>query len=72
MRELIEQDGPVAVTEPTVIEVAVGAKNDRRERELRGLMRRFVLLRFEATVDADLVRIANVIALELDEASLRG
>jgi predicted nucleic acid-binding protein len=111
MRELIGSDGPVAVTEPIVMEVAVGAKSDRRKRELRGLMGRFTLLAFDTAVDfdgatriyrlcraagvtprglldcmiaavaqrqratvlahdADLARVAGVIGLELDHASL--
>jgi predicted nucleic acid-binding protein len=112
MRELIGSDGPVAVTEPIVMEVAVKAKSDRRERELRGLMGRFTLLACDTTVDfdgavriyrrcrsvgvtprglldcmiaavaqrhrasvlahdADFARVADVIGLEPDQASLR-
>lgn len=112
LTELIKQAGPVAVTEPIVMEVVVGAKSDRRERELLGLMRRFTLLGFDPGIDfdgavriyrrcrtagvtprglidcmiaavaqrhgaallahdADLTRIADVIALELDPATLR-
>ncbi len=112
LTELIEQGGPVAITEPIVMEVAIGAKDERRQRELRGLMRRFTLLPFDPGVDfdgavriycrcraagvtprglidcmiasvaqrneaallahdADLARIADVVALELDGATLR-
>lgn len=112
LRELIAEAAPVAVTEPIVMEVRIEARNDRREQELRRLMRRFTLLAFDAGVDfdgaariyrrcrtagvtprglidcmvasvaqrngaallahdADLARIAEVIALELDEATLR-
>jgi predicted nucleic acid-binding protein len=112
LRGLIEQEGPVAITEPVVMELAIGAKSERRERELRGLMARFTLLAFDAAIDfdgavriyrwcraagvtprglvdcmiasvaqrhraallahdADLARIADVIALELDDATLR-
>jgi predicted nucleic acid-binding protein len=112
LRELIESESTVAVTEPIVTEVLAGAKDSRRERELRHLMRRFTLLSFDSAVDfdgavriyglsraagvtprgmidcmiasvaqrhraallahdADLARIADVIALELDEATLR-
>ena len=112
LRELIEQEAPVAVAEPIVMEVAIGAKSERRERELRGLMARFTLLGFDPGVDfdgaariyrrcraagvtprglidcmiasvaqrhraallahdADLARIADVMALELDPATLR-
>lgn len=110
--QLIETDETLAVTEPIVMEVLAGAQDDRRELELRRLLLRFELLRFDAGVDfdgavrvyrvcraagvtprgmidcmiasvagraqarllahdADLARIADVIALDLDEASLR-
>lgn len=112
LTELIEQEGSVAITEPIVMEVASGAKSERRVRELRGLMARFTLLAFDAAVDfdgavriyrrcravgvtprglidcmiasvaqrndaallahdGDLARIADVIALVLDDATLR-
>ncbi len=35
MASLIESDGPLAVTEPVVMEVLAGAWNDRRENDLR-------------------------------------
>ena len=109
---LIESDGPVAVTQPVVMEVVAGARDDRREADLRRLLLRFELLSFdgvadfdgavriyrrcraagitprgmvdcmiasvawrrEATLlahDADMDRLARVIGIELDEASLR-
>jgi predicted nucleic acid-binding protein len=109
---LIESDGPVAVTQPVVMEVAAGARDDRREADLRRLLLRFELLSFdgvadfdgavriyrrcraagitprgmvdcmiasvawrrEATLlahDADMDRVARVVGIELDEASLR-
>ena len=109
---LIENDGPVAVTQPVVMEVLAGARDDRREADLRRLLERFELLSFDAVVDfdgavriyrrcraagvtprgmvdcmiasvawrreatllahdADMDRVARVIGLELDEASLR-
>ena len=109
---LIETDGPLAITEPVVMEVLAGARDDRREQSLRRLLLRFQLLRFDPAVDfdgaariyrrcraagvtprgmidcmiasvahraeaallahdADLARMANVIAFQLDEASLR-
>ena len=34
LSELIDTSGPVAVTEPVVMEVLAGARDDRREREL--------------------------------------
>jgi predicted nucleic acid-binding protein len=109
---LIESDGPVAVTEPVVMEVLAGARDDRREADLRGLLLRFELLRFDAIADfdgavriyrrcraagvtprgmvdcmiasvawrreaallahdADMDRVARVIGIGMDEASLR-
>ena len=109
---LIESDGPVAVTQPVVMEVVAGARDDRREADLRRLLLRFELLSFdgvadfdgavriyrrcraagitphgmvdcmiasvawrrEATLlahDADMDRVARVIGIELDEASVR-
>lgn len=108
---LIEADGPIAVTQPIIMEVLAGARSDR-ESDMRRLLLRFELLsvdivadfdgavriyrrcrsagvtprgmidcmiasvawRHRAAVlalDADLSRIAEVIGLDLDEASLR-
>lgn len=53
LRELIETDGPVAVTEPVIMEVLAGARDDRREADLRRLLRRFELLSFDAVSDFD-------------------
>ncbi len=50
---LIAEDGPVAVTEPVVMEVLAGARDDVRERMLRRLLLRFRLLPFDAAVDFD-------------------
>lgn len=50
---LIATDGPVAVTEPVVMEVLAGARNDARERDLRRLLTRFALLRFDPVADFD-------------------
>jgi predicted nucleic acid-binding protein len=112
VRELIETDGPLAVTEPVLMEVLAGARDGQREERLRRLMMRFSLLTFDpvadfegaATVyrrcraagitprglldcmiaavawrrgasllshDVDMDRVASVIGLTLDEASLR-
>ncbi len=109
---LIETGGPIAVTEPVVMEVLAGARDDRREADLRRLLGRFELLSFDAVSDfdgavriyrrcraagitprgmldcmiaavawrlgatllahdADLDRVARVIGIELDVASLR-
>ncbi|REJ85143.1 MAG: PIN domain nuclease [Acidobacteria bacterium] len=53
LTRLIEEDGPVAVTEPVIMEVLSGARNQAREVDLRRLLLRFDLLRFEAVVDFD-------------------
>ena len=112
LTELITADGPVAVTEPVVMEVLAGARSDKREDDLRRLLLRFRLLHFDAAADfdaavriyrrcrkagvtprglidcmiaavawrsgatvlahdADLDRVARVIGIELDRASLR-
>lgn len=51
LTELIAEEMPLAVTEPVVMEVMAGARSDRREADLRRLLLRFDLLRFDATVD---------------------
>ena len=50
---LIENDGPIAVTQPVVMEVVAGARDDRRETDLRRLLLRFELLSFDAVADFD-------------------
>ena len=113
LAELIAVDGPVAVTEPVVMEVLAGARSDDREDQLRRLLMRFHLLAFDSVADfdgamriyrrcrrvgvtprglidcmvasvarrgnasllahdADLARVATVIGIELDRASLTG
>jgi predicted nucleic acid-binding protein len=108
---LISSDGPLAVTEPVVMEVLAGARSDAREADLRRLLLRFELLSFDAAADfdaaahiyrrcrragitprglldcliasvawrrgatllahdADLDRVARVIGIDIDEASL--
>lgn len=110
--ELIDAAGPLAVTEPVVMEVLAGARDGRREEDLRRLLLRFELLSFDAVSDfdgavaiyrrcraagvtprgmldcmiaavawrtgarllshdADMDRVAGVVEIELDEASLR-
>jgi predicted nucleic acid-binding protein len=110
--ELIDTAGPLAVTEPVLMEVLAGARDERREADLRRLLLRFELLGFDAvsdfdgavaiyrrcraagvtprgmldcmivavawrtgatllSSDADMDRVAGVIEIELDEASLR-
>jgi predicted nucleic acid-binding protein len=53
LKELIETEGPVAVTEPIVMEVRAGARDERRESDLRRLLVRFELLSFETVTDFD-------------------
>ena len=53
LEELIETGGPVAVTEPVIMEVLAGARDDRREASLRRLLGRFQLLSFDAVTDFD-------------------
>jgi len=112
LSELIATDGPIAVTEPVVMEVLAGARSDDREAELRRFLLRFPLHPFDAATDfggaakiyrrcrragvtprgmidcliasvawrtqatllahdVDLDRVARVVGIEMDEASLR-
>jgi predicted nucleic acid-binding protein len=112
LSELIETGGPVGVTQPIVMEVLAGARDDRREADLHRLLLRFRFLNFDAVTDfngamriyrrcraagvtprnmvdcmiatvawrrratllaqdADLDRVARVIGIQLDGASLR-
>ena len=113
LTSLVESDGPLAVTEPVLMEVLAGARTDRREADLRRLLLRFellavepvadfeaaariyrrcrgvgvtprgvidcliaaVALRSEASLlasDIDLVRVAGVVGVALDDASSTG
>lgn len=113
LTELIREGGALGVTEPVLMEVMAGARDDRRERDLRRLLLRFELLaldtaadfdaaariyrrcrregvtprgmvdcliasvahRSKATLlaqDVDLSRVATVVGIELDPASLAG
>jgi hypothetical protein len=112
MVELIQSAGPVAVTEPVIMEVLAGARDDRREADLRRLLVSVNLLSFDSVTDfdgavriyrrcravgvtprgmidcmiaavawrrgaallshdVDMDRVAHVIEIELDDASLR-
>ena len=53
LEELIEVAGPVAVTEPVIMELVAGARTDGREAQLRRLLASFSLLRFDAAADFD-------------------
>jgi predicted nucleic acid-binding protein len=48
---LIADDGPLAVTEPVLMEVLAGARSESRERDLRRLLTRFEFLPFDAVAD---------------------
>jgi predicted nucleic acid-binding protein len=112
LAELIKSSDLVAVTEPVLMQVLAGAKDDRREADLRRLLQRFQWLPFDAVADfdgavriyrrcraagitprgmvdcmiaavawrrgatllahdADVDRVASVIGLDIDHASLR-
>lgn len=112
LSSLISTEGPLATTEPVVMEVLAGARDDERQADLRRLLRRFHLLGFDAAADfegaariyrrcrragvtprgmvdcmiaavasrrgaallahdVDMDRVAKVIGIEADEASLR-
>jgi len=112
LTDLIGEDGPLAVTDPIVMEVLAGARTDERERDLRRLLLRFHLLRFDVAADfhgaahiyrrcrragvtprglidcmiasvavrhrafllahdVDMDRVAKVVGIEMDDASLR-
>jgi predicted nucleic acid-binding protein len=53
LSRLIATTDDLAVTEPVIMEVLAGARDDRREGDLRRLMERFRLIRFDAAVDFD-------------------
>ena len=111
LSQLIRDEGPLALTEPVLMEIMAGARDDQRERALRRLLLRFDLLAFDPAADfdaaariyrrcrregvtprgmvdcliasvarrheaillahdADISRIARVVGIELDQASL--
>jgi predicted nucleic acid-binding protein len=53
LAELIFNQGPLAVTEPIVMEVLARARTDERESDLRALLVRSDLLRFDVVADFD-------------------
>ena len=53
LTELIRDEGPLAVTEPVLMEVMAGARDDQREHDLRRLLLRFHLLAFDTAADFD-------------------
>jgi len=53
LSDLIAAEGPIAVTEPVIMEVLAGARSDAREADLRRLLLRFHLYRFDPAADFD-------------------
>ena len=53
LSELIAAEGPIAVTEPVIMEIMAGARSDAREADLRRLLLRFHLHHFDAATDFD-------------------
>jgi len=51
--ELIRSGGPLATTEPVLMEVLAGARDDHREAKLRALLLRNRLLPFDPLADFD-------------------
>lgn len=53
LHALIAAEAAIAVTEPIIMEVLAGARSDAREADLRRLLLRFELLRFDGAADFD-------------------
>lgn len=53
LTSLIQNDGPLATTEPVMMEITSGARSDARETDLRNLLLRYKLLRFDPVIDFD-------------------
>ncbi len=53
LTELIGTQSALATTEPVLMEVMAGARDERRESDLRRLLLRFDLLTFDTTADFD-------------------
>jgi predicted nucleic acid-binding protein len=51
LRDLIENSSQLAVTEPVMMEILAGARDEHHEEKLRRLLARFHLLRFDPTSD---------------------
>jgi predicted nucleic acid-binding protein len=49
--DLIASEGPLAVTQPIVMEIVAGARDERRQSDLTHLLQRFPLRRFDSDVD---------------------
>ena len=53
LSERSDAEGPIAVTEPVIMEVLAGARSDARKADLRRLLLRFHLHHFDAAADFD-------------------
>jgi predicted nucleic acid-binding protein len=53
LRSLVDEGDQLAVTEPVIMEVLAGARDDMREVQLRRLLTRFTLLGFDPAADFD-------------------
>jgi predicted nucleic acid-binding protein len=53
LTDLISSNGPLAVTQPVIMEVVAGPRTDEREADLRRLLLRFALLAFDSAADFD-------------------
>jgi hypothetical protein len=53
LTDLIASDGPVAISEPILMEVLAAARTNQREADLRRLLLRFDLCSFDAATDFD-------------------
>lgn len=53
LHALIAQEAPLAVTEPVMMEMLAGARTGKQEQQLRRLLLRCHLLRFDAVADFD-------------------
>jgi predicted nucleic acid-binding protein len=51
--ELIDSEGPLAITDPVVMEVVAGARSSERESALRRLLLRFPVLTVDPPADFD-------------------
>jgi predicted nucleic acid-binding protein len=53
LTDLIRGSGPLAVTEPVLMEVMAGARDDTRQQALRRLLLRFDVLTLDTAIDFD-------------------
>lgn len=50
---IADDDGQLAISEPILMEVLAGARDEAREKQLRRLLLRFELVRFDPAIDFD-------------------